>query len=206
MKKRKLFFTVLELLGIFLISYIVVFAVIVSTPSGNSRERVYSFPHVWGTYNASYQGGAWKDQMLFLDPGPGSTGVPRDTAILIGEPRPVGVKNLSLSPQAGILTRVDEHGFPATADITFYPDELLQPNTRYNVSAIVAGTPSWWIFTTSSEPSQITFSNTQLSFYGMLVALTAATAVTLIVGLVILLQKRKHAKMFAISSRTLSKP
>ena len=203
MNKRKLFFTSIELLGIFLLSYFVAFTAIVSTPSGNYRQRVYFFPHTSGTYNASYQGGAWKDQMLSLDPGPGSTGVPRDTAIWIGEPRPVGVKNLSLSPPAGILTRVDEHGTPATADITFYPGELLQPNTRYNVSAIVAGTPSWWIFTTSSEPSQPAFSNTQLSFYGTLVALTAATVVTLVASIVILLQRRKHAKMLAISSQTL---
>jgi mannitol-specific phosphotransferase system IIBC component len=65
----------------------------------------------------------------------------------------------------------------------------------YNVSAIVANTPSWWIFTTSSQPSQKIFSNTQLSFSGMLVGLTVATVVTLIVSLLILMQRMKHSKM-----------
>jgi hypothetical protein len=195
LKKRTLFFTLLGLLLVFLVSYFFAFIIIVSTPSENYRQQVYSKPQSWVAYNSSDLGGVWEQQNLFLGPSPGSTGIPRDTAIWIGEPRPVGIKNLSLSPQAGILTRVDEHSLPASADITVYPGELLQPNTRYNVSAIVAGTPSWWIFTTSSEPSQKTFSNTQLTFNGMLVALTTATAVTLIASTTILIQKKRHTKM-----------
>jgi hypothetical protein len=103
LKKRKLFFTLLKPSAVFLISYIIVFAIIVFTPLGNLRQQVYSSPNTSLPFNSSYLGGAWEDQMLWLGPSPGSTGVPRDTVIWIGEPRPVGVKNLTLSPQAGIL-------------------------------------------------------------------------------------------------------
>jgi hypothetical protein len=191
---RKLGFTLLLLVAVFLISYLVAFFVISLTPYGNVTERVYSTPQTPASYDPSSIGGAWENQLLYLIPGAGSTNVPRDTAIWIDEPRSVRVENLSLSPEVPIVRTNEYYSSPPSAVITVYPAELLQPNTTYNVSAIVGGTPSWWIFTTSSEPSQPTFS-THLAPYDTWVAFTAAILATMTVMLAFLLQRRKHTRI-----------
>jgi hypothetical protein len=148
-----------------------------------------TFPY---SYAPSSIGGAWESQLLSPQPGAGSTNVSRDTAIWIIEPRPVKIENLSLSPPVPIAIKTNGYVFSAYTEA--YPAELLQPNTTYNVSAIVGGTPSWWIFTTSSEPSQLTFS-AHLEPYDIWVAFTVAILVTLTVSLVILRQKRKRTRV-----------
>lgn len=140
-------------------------------------------------YNASTAGGAWANQMLSLSPKPGSINVPRNMAIWIDEPRPVTVKNVSLSPEVLIAKRTDQHYMPASADITVYPKGLLQPNTTYNVTAIVAGTSSWWIFTTSSKPDQVAF-GAKLSPYNVWLALAVAVIAELI-AIKVIVRKRK---------------
>lgn len=193
---RKLLFASFLLVAVFLLSYFVAFWVISLTPFGyyTYTERNYSTSHGPFPYNTSDVGGEWSNQLLFLSPGPGATNVPRDAAIYVDEPRPVDVENMSLSPYVPIAketNQVSSNGGPPSGTYMCYPAELLQPNTTYNVSAMVTGKPSWWTFTTSSEPSQPTLStHTQLASYVTWVAFTAAILTTLAVGAAVLLQKR----------------
>lgn len=186
---RKIVFTVLLLVAVFLLSYLVAFFTISFTPYGYYTEHAYSESPTPASYDPSVIGGAWENQMLSPMPGAGSTNVPRDTAIWIDEPRPVKIENLSLSPPVPIV--VITNGYVFSAYVKVYPTELLRPNTTYNVSAIVAGTPSWWIFTTSSEPSQ-----PRLNYFSW-VAFSAATLTTLIIILIILLRRRKHTRILS---------
>jgi len=150
------------------------------------------FPYSYADNDTSSIEGAWQSQLLSPQPGAGSTNVSRDTTILIVEPRPIKIKNLTLSPPVPITIKSSDYVFSAYMEA--YPVDLLQPNTTYNVSAIVAGIPSWWIFTTSSEPSQPSFS-THLAPYDVWIAFTAAILVTLTVISVILLQRRTNTQL-----------
>ncbi len=201
---RKLVFTVLLLVAVFLISFLVAFFAFSLTPYGHVTERVYSpiFPYSYADNDTSTIGGAWQSQLLSPQPEAGSTNVSRDTTILIIEPRPIKIENLTLSPPLPITIKSSDYVFSAYMEA--YPAALLQPNTTYNVSAIVAGTPSWWIFTTSSEPSQPTFS-THLAPYDTWVAFTAAILVTLTVS-VILIQRKTNTWFLGNSVTNTSKP
>jgi hypothetical protein len=179
------------LLAVLLLSFFVAFFLISLTPYGHYSLRVYFTPQSSEVHygNASTLGGAWSEQLLYLNPAPGNNNVPRDTSIVIDAPRPVRVFNISLRPNVTI-TKENYKIYPGPGPSsvqTIYPSSLLEPNTTYNVSAIVAGTPSWWTFTTSSEPSQLTF-DTHPSPNDNWFALAAATL--LILG--IFLQVRKH--------------
>lgn len=188
---RKSVFALL-LLAVLLLSYFVAFALISITPYGHYSARVYSSPETFRDYygNSSTMGGEWLEQLLGVNPAPGATNVPRDTSLIIDAPRPVRVFNISLSPSLPIVKdnyKLSSGFSPPSSVQTVYPSGLLEPNTTYNVSAVVAGTPSWWIFTTSSEPSQLTF-DTHPSPNDTWFALAAATL--FISG--IFLQVRKH--------------
>jgi hypothetical protein len=193
---EKMFFTVLLLIAVFLISFLVAFFAISLTPYGHVIERVYSESPTSTSNDPSAIGGAWQSELLSPQPAAGSTNVSRNTAIWIIEPRPVKIENLTLSPPVPIAIKSNDYVFSAYTEA--YPAELLQPNTTYNVTATVGGTRSWWIFTTSSEPSQPAFS-TQLASYNIWIAFTAAILVTLILISVILLQRRKHSRVLQFS-------
>ena len=191
---RKLVFA-LFLLAVLLLSFFVAFFLISLTPYGHYSTRVYFTPQSAEVHygNASTLEGAWSYQLLYLNSAPGANNVPRDTSIVIDAPRPVRVNNVSLSPNVTIAKENYKvyGGFGPSSVQTVYPFGLLQPNTAYNVSGIVAGTPSWWIFTTSSKPSQLTFS-THLSANDTWFAFVVATLVTSVVKMGILLERKKH--------------
>jgi hypothetical protein len=189
----------LILVAVFLVSYAAAFFAISLTPYGHYSARVYSKPQVayWGdvSLNSSSAGGAWQDQLLSLGPSPGSNNVPRDTLLIILGARPVGPMNLTFSPELPIAKETDIYhtiGGPFST-LYVYPTGLLQPNTTYNVSAIVAGTPSWWTFTTSSVPSKLTFVY-PLASYDTWVALIVAILVTSIVSTVLYVAKRAYSQ------------
>ncbi|MGA2682884.1 MAG: Ig-like domain-containing protein [Candidatus Bathyarchaeia archaeon] len=191
---RKLVYALI-LVAVFLVSYAAAFFVISLTPYGRYSARVYSTPKTAPTEwdNSSYWGGEWAYQLIYLGPETGATNVPRDTSIMIDGPRPVAPVNVSFSPALPIAKEsyVLSSGFsPPSSVQTVYPAGLLQPNTTYNVSATVAGTPSWWTFTTSSGPSQLTFVY-PLASYDTWVALTVAILVTTIVFVSLFIEKRR---------------
>ena len=177
---RKLVY-VLIMVAVFLVSYAAAFFVVSLTPYGHYKARMYSMPKDAPPeqINSSYWGGAWPNEYLYLGPGVGATNVPRDTAIIIEGVRPVGPFNFSFSPEVPVdkVTYKVNPGVGPSSTQVIYPVGLLQPNTTYNVSSIVVGTSSWWVFTTSSEPSQLKFS-TQLEPYNFLIAFPAAILVT----------------------------
>jgi hypothetical protein len=147
--------------------------VISLTPYGHVTERIYSYIQTSSYNDSSVIGGSWG--LLSLQPGAGSTNVPRDTAIWIDEPRPVRVENLSLNPSVPVTIKSNDYVFSAFA--AAYPTELLQPDTVYNVSAIVAGIPAWWTFSTSNGPHEFRF-NTYLNPTLPWVALFIGVSVT----------------------------
>jgi len=191
---RKLGYALI-LVAVFLASYAIVFFVISLTPYGHYSARVYSAPNSRFRYgNSTTMGGAWLEQLLGVGPEPGANNVSRDTSIVIVATRPERVYNISFSPNVPIAKEsyIVHGGFGPSSVQTVYPAGLLQPNTTYNVSATVAGTPSWWVFTTSSGPSRLTFVY-QLSSYDAWVALTIAILVTSIVSVARFVRKNTLA-------------
>jgi len=185
----------LILIAVFLVSYGASFLVISVTPYGRYSTRQYSDPQTsamsHGNYSSSI-GGAWQAQLLSVYPA-GATNVPRDTSIVIVAPRPVRVFNISFNPSiaiAGDNFAESPWYSPPSSVQTIYLATLLQPNTTYNVSATIAGMPSWFTFTTSSGPSQFPFVY-PLASYDIWVALIGAILVTSIVSYY-LLQKEEQ--------------
>jgi hypothetical protein len=145
----------LLLLAVFLASYFAAFFIISSSPSDFYSEQVYSTPE-----GSSSVVAAWENQYVGVGPAPNSTNVPRDTYIMIGGARPVKVENFTISPQVSIANETNivySKNTTPFSNFFAYPTGLLEPNTAYNVSATVAGISSWWVFTTSSEPTQVTY-------------------------------------------------
>jgi hypothetical protein len=176
---------------IFPATFLFSYYVISLTPYGYVTERVYSNPQTQASNDPSDMGGAFLgNRLLYLVPGAGSTNISRDTAIWIEEPRPVKVEKIGLNPEVPISINDEHVSFPPSATITIYPTELLQPNTTYNVSATVAGTPSWWTFTTTSEPQNyryITYLNPSLPW----VAFAITVSSTFVLSLMMWHKKRK---------------
>ncbi len=175
----------LLLAAVLFLSYLAAFFVISLTPYGHYIVRAYSIPETaLSPVNSSSLSGAWSYQMLLLGPAPGSVNVPRDSSIVIVGLRPERVENVSLSPQASIAR--DEFtvysGAGPSSVQRVYPTDLLQPNTTYNVSAIVAGIQSLWTFSTSTQPTHLTFSS-PLSPSNWWVALVIAMIVTVITSI-----------------------
>lgn len=179
---------ILIILGVFLLSFVGSFFAIQYSPIGTVKVQLYSTSEGSGNYNSSTGGGAWENQILSLSPKPGAINVPRDSAIWIDEPRPVTVQNISISPEVPIAKITDQHYEPPSADIMVYPAGLLQPNTTYNITAVVADTPSWWIFATSSEPNEAAF-GTMLSHNNVWIAFGIAFAITVIVSVTMVKRK-----------------
>jgi hypothetical protein len=208
---RKLAYA-LMLTAVFLLSYAAAFFAISFAPYGRYRDRVYSDPQAsveqqlaTGKLTISHsnlstvEGGAWQEQLLNVFPLPGANNVSCDTSIIIDAARPERVWNISLSPNVAIAKDIYvlSSGFsPPSSVQTVYPAGLLQPNTTYNVTGIVAGgwngqgnLPSWWIFTTSSGPSQLAFVYS-LASYDTWITLAIAILVTTIVSVSLLLKNR----------------
>lgn len=173
------------LLVVFVVSFAAVFFAFSATPYGHYTIRQYFNPQIYalGRSNNSSLGGEWQEQLLAVYPA-GASNVPRDTSIVIVASRPLRVFNISFNPSVAIaednFVESSAHSPPSSVQ-TVYPAGLLQPNTTYNVTATVDGTPSWFTFTTSSAPTQLTFTH-PLASCDIWVALTVAILVTSIVS------------------------
>ena len=181
----------LILIAVFLVSYGASLLVISVIPCGHYSARQYSNPQTSINYGSpSTMGGAWQEQLLLVFPA-GASNVPRDTSIVIVAPRPVRVFNVTFNPTVAIAEDkfVEYDGFGPSSVQTVYPASLLQLNTTYNVTATVAGTLSWFVFTTSSNPSQVAFAH-PLASYDLWVAIIGAILVTLTVSLLMSRSRR----------------
>lgn len=156
--------------------------------------NIHSFPQSQIPINSTSASDMWFSQMLSLGPAAGSVNVPRNTALVINEPRPVGVENVTFNPTVAIAERLDEHFPVASAKIIVFPAGLLEPNTTYNVTATIGGNLVWWSFTTGTEPQQqLNTTNTSMQTITWYAFVAAALTLLLAAACIVLfLRKRKH--------------
>jgi hypothetical protein len=121
---------------------------------------------------------------LGLGPPPNATNVPLDTAITVEAVASAALNNLHLMPEVPIARVYSEATSSLTYLNTFYPAELLQPATAYNVSVTFLGTPVSWAFTTTSEPYHPSL-NYYLATNMVWISLAAAALTTAVVGLAV---------------------
>ena len=154
----------------------------------SATQTAYSTPATMP--EAIYRNGSRIPLAIGLGPVPNSTNVPLNTTIVVFQLRGVSVENLHLTPEVPISGRTDAPEGLASEIATFYPATPLNPDTTYNVSAEIAGTPYSWVFTTTSEPFKPDISY-YLATYVFWIALATAIAGTCIAGELIW-QRRKN--------------
>ena len=117
-------------------------------------QRAYSFPSSKTNSNSSTRGGEYfeGDFPPIADFGPriGATNVSIDTVIYVYQTRATTV-DLQISPKVSWYKIENIKDPPASQNTIFYPAELLQPNTTYNVSGSIMGYSAWWTFITASS-------------------------------------------------------
>jgi hypothetical protein len=184
-------FRAMLLLGVlFLASFLIAYLTISLLPFAYYPERVYSSPSLDVPPGPKPQG-------IYLGPGPGAANVPRDTAILVYQLRAESVKNLVLNPETPIAYETQELDPPASRLTSFFPADLLQPETTYNVSVLIAGRPFSWNFTTSAEPSSPQYS-VHLAPQSAWVAVSSAIVATSIAGLVFWARRKRESKIMLL--------
>ena len=147
-------------------------------------QRTYSIPEYQsGTANNSTQGGEGLTGefrvQVSLRPNPGSVNISLDTVILLYEMRPTS-KDLQVDPKIPFLDIKEEYVALASRETTYYPIELLQPNTVYNISGTISNEPVWWIFTTGSSVTPQTDYKILLPSYTWIVTLATSLIATLV--------------------------
>ena len=157
----------LILVAVFALTFIIVFIVILSTQSA------YSTPD---TYLTAVQG-----MDITIGPKPNATDIPLDTTITLDTFSAATLNDLQTTPNFSIANIAVEVSGPISYKQTFYPAQLLEPDTTYTVSVTVRDAPVSWSFTTTSQPYQPTTSF-YLNTYAPWIALAAAAIMTLLVG------------------------
>ena len=159
--------------------------------------NIHSFPEGHMPFNSSDTSEMWANQDLSIGPAAGTRNVARNTVLVINEPRPVRVENITFNPPAAIAERLDEPFPVASAKITVFPAELLEPNTTYNITAIIGNELVWWSFTTGTEPQQqlnTVNTSTQTAMWYALAVATITTSV--IAGCIALFLRHKRRQTF----------
>lgn len=147
-------------------------------------QRTYSIPeHQSGTANNSTQGGEGLTGefriQVSLHPNPGALNISLDTVIQLYEMRPT-TKDLQVDPEIQFLDIKEEYVALASRETTYYPIELLQPSTVYNISGTISNEPVWWIFTTASAVTPQQYYEIYISPYtlhGSIIASAIATTI-----------------------------
>ena len=147
-----------KIIGLLLVLVVFISVLVISYLFINVlTQRAYSFPLYEANPSNSTQGGeAFDDENLVFDgvvvyPHPGATDVSLDTVIYVFEMRSGGVIDLQLNPKTSFYDVKDEDVDFASGSFTFYPAELLQPETTYNMSGSMYDLSVWWTFTTGSS-------------------------------------------------------
>jgi hypothetical protein len=183
---------VMAMIVVFLLSFFFAYFAMTLTSWSYYEQRVYSEPSSdYPRKGSSSVGGEFtEDNLANVDvgPAPGDMNVSRDTIIYVYEVRPVKVY-LHLTPEAPIARITKEPESFASEITKIYPAELLQPATTYNVSGTIMGLSAWWTFTTGLEPDQPRTERILLPQVWW-VAIAAAVAATLAVGIILWTRKR----------------
>jgi len=144
-------------------------------------QRSYSIPDNEANYSNSTAGGeAITEEFrvpVFYGPRHGAFNVSLDTLIYLFETRPVS-NNLTISPNVKIIDVKQEYTGLASRITTYYPEELLKPNTTYNVSGTIMNLSAWWTFTTGSTVTPQQDYEILLSPYAGWIALIASIIAT----------------------------
>ena len=181
--------TVLFPLIFFVACLFISYFLITVLPISYTKQRIYSSPSNEANHNSFTIGGEaligieGDDSPIppvpvFLGPRPGATNVSLNTVINVYQPRPVSVE-IQVDPEITFAKIENKHDPPASLDTIFYPAELLQPNTTYNVSGSIMGYSAWWTFTTASSFSQPEYENI-LTPYAWLIAIAVSITATII--------------------------
>ena len=177
-------------LGFFVVCLFISYFLITVLPISYSKQRVYSIPSNEANYTSSTRGGEaligieGDDSPIppvpvFLGPRPGATNVSLNTIIDVYQTRPVDVNSVKLDPEIAFARIENKYEGIASRDTIFYPAELLQPDTTYNVSCSIMGYSAWWTFTTASSFSQPEYENI-LTPYALLIAFAVSITATII--------------------------
>ena len=186
-EKRK---AVMLAMVFFIASLLISYLIIVVLPYSYYKQRAYSIPSNKGNYTSSTRGGEaligieGDDSPIppvpvFLGPRPGAINVSLNTIIDVYQTRPARVDFLKLDPEIAFARIENKHEGVASRDTIFYPAELLQPDTTYNVSCSIMGFSAWWTFTTASAFSQPEYENI-LTPYAWWIAFAASFIATII--------------------------
>lgn len=162
-----------------------------------TTQRVYSSPSYYtANINNSTRGGDYFEYFhghsgpVFLGPDIGATNVSLDTYIYVFQTRRVDV-DLQVNPKIPMYkTKEEVSGFYGS--ITYYPAELLQPNTIYNVSGSIMKKSAWWTFKTASSVTPQQGYEYILSPYTWWIAITAASIATIIFAKIIWRPKSRN--------------
>jgi hypothetical protein len=127
---------------------------------------------------------------IALGPPPNSTNVPLDTTITVEAVASAALNDLHITPEEPIARVYSEATSPLTYQNTFYPAQLLQPATTYNVSVTIMDLPVSWTFTTTAEAF-----SPGISFYlannVLWISLAFAASATVIFGFAIWFKYRQ---------------
>lgn len=135
------------LLGvIFTMSFLTVFLAIFFTQSAYSTPASYLL--------------TIDDMEIMVGPPPNSTNVPLDTTITVDALASAALDDLQLVPEVPIARVYSVVTGPLTYLNTFYPGQVLKPETRYTVSVTIMRKPVEWSFVTTAEPFE-----PRVSFY-----------------------------------------
>ena len=126
------------LAAVFALSFLTVFLTIFFTQSAHSSPSSYLL-------NVD-------DMEIRVGPPPNSTNISLDTTITVDALASAALSDLQLVPEVPIARVYSQVTSPLTYLNTFYPSQLLKPETCYNVSVTIMRTPIQWSFTTTAEP------------------------------------------------------
>ena len=93
------------------------------------------------------------------------------------KPRPVD-NQVELDPKTTFAKIENIYDFNSRNTL-YYPAELLEPNTTYNISGSIMGYSAWWTFTTASTFDQPEYEY-NLTPYAWPIALTISIIATII--------------------------
>jgi hypothetical protein len=118
-----------------------------------------------------------------VGPPPNSENVSLDTLIIVDALTSASLSDLRLTPEVPIDLVTSEVSGPLSYERRFYPAQLLEPSTSYNVSVTILTTPISWSFTTAKVfvPGIGFYLTTNIVWVSLSVACLATIIIVLVI-------------------------
>jgi hypothetical protein len=118
-----------------------------------------------------------------VGPPPNSENVSLDTLIIVDALTSASLSDLRLTPEVPIDLVTSEVSGPLSYERRFYPAQLLEPSTSYNVSVTILTTPISWSFTTAKVfvPGIGFYLTTNIVWVSLSVAYLATVIIVLVI-------------------------